>query len=245
MVDEARRVGVSELTMRFGVTDASIRRDLALLENEGRLRRVHGGAVCLSREANGSGFAAKLRLNASTKERIAARAARMVEPGQVVLFDSGTTVAAVAGQIPAGLRTRQAFTVVTYSLPVVTEVGRWDSPHLVCVGGLYLPDYRAFVGPQAIATLRDLAADIAFVGCDGLSPESGLTTPHTLVAEMGTNAVALARTVVVLADSSKIGRRGFLPISPLSDVDVLVTDAGADAGVLDEVRRAGVQVIIA
>ena len=97
------------------------------------------------------------------------------------------------------------------------------------MGGLYLPAYMAFVGPQAVESLRSLSADVAVVGCDGLSSAEGLTMPHQLVAEIGTILIERARRTVVVADSSKIGRRGFTPIAPATAIDVLVTDEHADA----------------
>ena len=245
LVDEDQRVSVADLTDRFRVTDASIRRDLIMLEEAGRLRRVHGGAVShLARLANGV-YASKLRVRREEKARIGAVAARLLHQGEVVLFDSGTTVAQVAAQMPASLRGTNAITAVTYSLPVIDEIGGWESPHLVCVGGLYLPEYRAFAGPQAIAGLRELTADTIFLGCDGLTLENGLTTPHVLVAETGAVATSRARRVIAVADSSKLGRQGFLPIVPLADVDVLVTDSAADPERVAEIRGAGVEVVLA
>jgi DeoR/GlpR family transcriptional regulator of sugar metabolism len=245
LVDEDQRVGVSDLTARFGVTDASIRRDLILLEGAGRLRRVHGGAVSLAAKLAGGVFANKLRVHREEKARIAAAAARLVSPGEIVLFDSGTTVAQVAMQMPPALRAPSAITVVTYSLPVVDEIGGWDAPHLVVVGGLYLPEYRAFVGPGTIEGLRTLTADTIFLGCDGLTVEAGLTTPHVLVAEVGSVATSRSRRVVAVADGSKLGRQGFTTIVPLSDVDMLITDAGADPERVAEIRAAGVEVLLA
>ena len=245
LVDEDQRVSVADLTDRFGVTDASIRRDLVLLEDAGRLRRVHGGAVSHAARLSSGVFTSKLRIHRDEKARIGAAAARLVRPGEIVLFDSGTTVAQVAAQMPPALRTASAITAVTYSLPVVDEIGGWEAPHLVVVGGLFLPDYRAFVGPQAIDGLRDLTADTFFVGCDGLTVEAGLTTPHVLVAEIGAVAAGRARRVVAVADASKLGRTGFTPIIPLSAVDVLITDTGADPDRVSELREAGVDVVLA
>lgn len=245
MVDDGQRVSVADLVVRFGVTDASIRRDLILLEGAGRLRRVHGGAVSLAAKLAGGAFANKLRLHREEKARIAAAAARLVSPGEIVAFDSGTTVAQVAAQMPAALRAPSAITVVTYSLPVIDEIGAWDAPHLVVVGGLYLPEYRAFVGPGTIEGLKTLTADTIFVGCDGLTPEAGLTTPHVLVAEVGSVATSRSRRVVAVADSSKLGRQGFTQIVPLSQVDLLITDTGADPRRVAEIRETGVEVILA
>lgn len=245
LVEEGRRVTVSDLTARYGVTDASIRRDLIMLEADGRLRRVHGGAVSGRGNGAGGAYAAKLRLHRDEKARIGLAAARLVSPGEIVLFDSGTTVAAVAARMPVPLRAPSAITVVTYSLPVVDEIGGWEAPHLVVVGGLYLPEYRSFAGPGAIEALRALTADTIFLGCDGLTVESGLTTPHVLVAEVGAMATSRGRRVVAVADSTKLGRQGFTTIVPLSEVDILITDAGADRDRVAEIREAGVEVILA
>jgi len=245
LVDDGQRVSVAELTGRFGVTDASIRRDLILLEGAGRLRRIHGGAVSHAARLAAGAYATKLRVHREEKARIASAAARLVQPGEVVLFDSGTTVAQVAAQMPPALRAPNAITAVTWSLPVVDEIGGWEAPHLVVVGGLYLPDYRAFVGPGTIEGLRDLTADVIFLGCDGLTVEAGLTTPHVLVAEVGAVATSRSRRVVAVADASKLGRQGFKPIIPLADVDTLITDAAADPERVAEIRAAGVEVILA
>lgn len=245
LVDEGQRVAVADLTLRFGVTDASIRRDLILLEGAGRLRRVHGGAVSVAAKLAGGVFANKLRVRREEKTRVAAAAARLVSPGEIVLFDSGTTVAQVATQMPAALRAPSAITAVTYSLPVVDEIGGWDAPHLVVVGGLYMPEFRAFVGPGTIQALRALTADTIFLGCDGLTIEAGLTTPHVLVAEVGAVATSRCRRVVAVADGSKLGRPGFTPIVPLSAVHILVTDSSADPEQVAQIREAGVEVILA
>lgn len=245
LVEIDQRVSVADLKERFNVTDASIRRDLTILERAGRLRRVHGGAVGRGAQLTSGVFATKLRARREQKARIGAFAARLVRRGEVVFFDSGTTVAQVAAQMPPVLRTPNAITAVTHSLPVIEEIGSWDGPHLVCLGGLYLPDYRAFVGPQAIASLRELAADVILLGCDGLTIESGLTTPHVLVAEVGAAATSRARRVVVVADASKLGRQGFTPIVPLNDVDVLITDLEADPELVSAIRDVGVEVLLA
>jgi len=245
LLEHAGRVSVAELAERFGVTDVSIRRDLTILEDAGRLRRVHGGAVLPSRGHRDSGYWLRAREHREAKQRIGSVAATLIRAGNTVVFDSGTTVAQVAAHVPGSLRRPNAITVVTNSLPVIDEVGNWDSPHLICLGGLYLPEYQALVGPQTVADMRDLWADIAFLGCDGLTGETGLTTPHVLVAEVGATMAARAARVVAVADGSKIGRRGFTPIVPLEAIHVLITDASADPAELERAREMGVEVIVA
>lgn len=245
LIEDEGRVSVAELAHRFGVTDVSIRRDLMILEDAGELRRVHGGAVPTSRSRREGVYAQKVRENRKLKARIGAVAATLVEPGDVVIFDSGSTVAQVAMHIAPALQRGSAITAVTNSLPVIREISGWDGPHLVCLGGLYLPDHEALVGPQTIADMRDLSADLVFVGCDGLTEETGLTTPHVLVAEVGATMTSRARRVVAVADSTKLGRRGFTPIAPLSAVNVLVTDTDADPAALRWVRAAGIELVVA
>jgi DeoR/GlpR family transcriptional regulator of sugar metabolism len=201
--------------------------------------------VSFSRAGTHGAYATKARENRERKARIGIAAASLIKAGDVVAFDSGSTVAQVAVQVPGPLRRGNAITAVTHSLPVVEEIASWDSPHLVCLGGLYLPDYRALVGPQTVADLRELSADIVFLGCDGLTLETGLTTPHVLVAEVGATMAVSARRVVAVADASKIGRRGFTPIVPLSAIHVLVTNDDADPAQLKAARETGIEVILA
>jgi DeoR/GlpR family transcriptional regulator of sugar metabolism len=245
LVAEHEEVEVSALAGRFGVTDTSIRRDLLLLEGQGRVKRIHGGAIAPHLAVRQGVFATKLREHPDEKRRIAAAAAALIRPGEVVLFDSGTTVAQVPAHVTPALRSGNAVTAVTHSLPVIHEVGAWEGPYLICLGGLFLPDYQAFVGPQTVASLRGLSADLVFLGCDGLTLEAGITTPHVLVAEVGAMMAARARRVIALADASKLGRFGFTTIVPLAQVDVLITDAGASPEQLARIRAAGVEVIVA
>lgn len=245
LVEDGERVSVAGLTSRFKVTDASIRRDLMILEDAGRLRRIHGGAVPHRGVRTHGVYAAKLREHREQKARIGAAAAALIKPGEVVMFDSGTTAVQVAAHVPGQLRRANAITAVTHSLPVIEELGDWEAPHLICLGGLFLPDYQAVVGPRAVAGLRDLSADIVFLGCDGCTVETGLTTPHMLVAEVGAMMAERARRVVAVADSSKLGRQGFTPIVPLRVVDLLITDDGADLEQVEQLREAGIDVVLA
>jgi DeoR/GlpR family transcriptional regulator of sugar metabolism len=245
LLGQEGRVSVAELAVRFGVTDVSIRRDLIILEGGGELRRIHGGAVPTGRSWRDGAYAVKARENHELKARIGAIGANLISAGDIVVFDSGSTVAQVASAVPPALQRGNAITVVTNSLPVIREISGWESPHLVCLGGLYLPDHEALVGPQTIADLRDLSADMVFIGCDGLTVETGLTTPHVLVAEIGATMASRARSVVAVADSTKIGRRGFTPIVPLGAINVLITDDGADAAVLARARGLGIEVVLA
>ncbi len=245
MVEERDTLSVAELMAQFNVTDTSIRHDLTVLEETGKLRRVRGGAVSRANARLNGLLAARARENLVEKRRIGRAAAGLVQAGNVVLFDSGSTVVEVAAHIPGALRSLHAITMVTHSLSVIQEVGTWEQPHLICLGGLYLPDYQASVGPVTLADLRELTADVAFLGCDGLTVEGGLRTPNMLLAEVGSAMAARARRVVVVADASKLGRDGFTPIVALEAVNVLVTDERADPGLIAQIRNLGIEVVLA
>jgi DeoR/GlpR family transcriptional regulator of sugar metabolism len=244
LLEDREYVSVADMAKRFGVTTMSVRRDLALLEQRGLVERVRGGAVPPRRSPRATGFFARARgAKVEEKQRIAEVAVGLLDPRAVVFFYSGTTVAAVATALPRLVRT--TMTLASNSLAVIEEASGWDNPHLVSLGGLYLPEYMAFVGPQTVRALQDLSADVAVVGCDGLSAEGGLTTPHQLVAEVGATMVSRARRVIVVADATKIGRQGFTPIAPTASIDVLVTDESADALEIAALRDRGVEVLVA
>jgi DeoR/GlpR family transcriptional regulator of sugar metabolism len=239
-VEERDFVSVKELSDEFGLTEMSVRRDLVALENENLVTRVRGGVTRRQVGEPSRLYAAGAQRNAAAKNRIARAAVQLIPANAVTFFYSGSTVAKTAALLSEEVR--GSLTIVTNSLPIINEVNSWDDPHLVGIGGTYLPAYMCFVGPQSLEALESLSADVAIMGCDGLSADGGLTTPHQLVAEIGASLIKRARHVIVVADSTKVGRRGFTPIAPVESIDVLVTDSEADPTEVESLRAAGVDV---
>lgn len=241
-LQEQEFVSVVDLAEEFGVTGMSLRRDLQALAERGLVTRVRGGATRTRAVAASRVYLESERRHPQAKAKIARAAAELIRDERIAFFYSGSTVAKVAAALPE--ETRATLTVVTPALPVINEVSSWSEPHLVAVGGTYLPSYMAFVGPQAIASLKALNAEVAIVGCDGLTSAGGLTTPHQLVAEVGATMIERSRRTIVVADSSKIGVRGFTPIAPATSITTLVTDADADRSELEALRGLGIQVVL-
>ncbi|MGN9769012.1 DeoR/GlpR family DNA-binding transcription regulator [Micromonospora sp. SD12] len=217
-------VRVSHLVSRFGVSDMTIRRDLEVLAELGLVDKVHGGATLPGPgSAEEPGFAAKSVRQQAEKRAIAGRAAALVEPGMAVALSAGTTTAALATLL-ADVR---GLTVVTNSIPVADALHqnpRADRT-VVLTGGIRTPS-DALTGPVAEAAIGSLNVDVLFLGVHGMSPRTGFTTPNLL--EAGTNRclIEASRRLVVLADHTKWETVGMATIAPLSEADVLVTDAG-------------------
>lgn len=237
-------VYVTELSRSFGISEVSIRRDLEQMARRGLLERVHGGAVAVL--AGGTGeLPPTLIPHLDEKRRIGRAAAALVRPGDRVLFDSGATVLEVARALGNNQSGTGNLTAITCSLSIVQELGQRQGIHLLLLGGIYLPEYGVVVGPQTIENLRGLHADKVFLGTDGLTLDHGVTTANVLEAEVDRAMVRAAAQIIVVADASKIGCVGLTAISPLSKIDVLVTDQAAPGDFLAKLRHMGVQVVVA
>jgi DeoR family fructose operon transcriptional repressor len=237
----ARTLKVTNLSEALGVSEVSIRRDLQILEDMGLLKRVHGGAVAIP---DSEAYSSRWYENLEKKERIGRAAAEMVQRGDRLIIDSGTSPLQVARHLSAELVTLGTLTVITASMPIVREVGSHPGIHLILLGGVYLPAYDLVVGPQTIDNLKDLHADKLFLGTDGLTFSQGITTANVLEAEVDRAMVNASSEVIVVSDSSKIGVIGLVTIMPLTRIDKLVTDSGAPADFVVELREQGVEVVL-
>ncbi|HWG60085.1 MAG TPA: DeoR/GlpR family DNA-binding transcription regulator [Streptosporangiaceae bacterium] len=228
---EVRRIGsarVSDLTQQLGVSDMTIRRDLEVLARSGLIEKVHGGAVLPGAPSNHEpGFEAKSVLEKPQKEAIARAAAALVDPGTAIALSAGTTTFALAQQ----LLDVTDLTIVTNSIRVANvfespRPGAQLSGHasVVLTGGVRTPS-DALVGPIADLGIRSLHVDQLFLGCHGVDPVAGLTTPNLAEAETNRAFVHAARRVTVVADHTKWGIVGLSSFADLDDVDTIVTDS--------------------
>lgn len=227
ILDELQRNGsalISGLAEQLSVSEMTIRRDLAGLERDGLLERVHGGAVLAQRGVEEPGFDKKVLCQRAEKGAIAALAATMVKPGSAIGLSAGTTTCMLARQ----LAQVEGVTVLTNSMKVWNELQRpGDSrSHVILTGGDFRTPSDALVGPTADATIRSKYVDMLFLGVHGMDPVAGLTTPNISEAETNRTFIAHARRLVVLADHTKWRTVGLHIIAQLSDADTIVTDGG-------------------
>lgn len=244
LLSERGHVRVTDLVSTLGVTDTSIRRDLISLESEGRLRRIHGGAVPIPIDPRAQRFGEMRQLHLAEKRRIGAAAAEMVNAGDILILDSGTTTLQVAAYIPKGLRAGGMLTIVTNSLPLADEMRTWPAPNLVLLGGFYLPDYQATVGPQALEQLSRISADKVFLGADGLTLAEGITTRHVLMADLDRLMAERSRQVILTTDSSKLGRPGLVRVIGIGQVHRVITGREAPTDIVEAIRAEGVEVLL-
>ncbi|HNM97388.1 MAG TPA: DeoR/GlpR family DNA-binding transcription regulator [Marmoricola sp.] len=227
-------VKVSDLVERLGVSDMTIRRDLAELQSQGKLEKVHGGArLRLDPATLEPGFEAKSARRTAEKDAIATCAASLVKPGAAIAVSAGTTTHALARHLVhvPGL------TVVTNSVWVadVLHRGGGEGSSVLLTGGLRTPS-DALVGPLTLASLAGLNLDAFFLGVHGMDARAGLTTPNLLEAETNRAMVRGAARLIVVADSSKWGLIGMASMAALDEVDVLVTDTGLSSTAAAELR---------
>ncbi|MGH2607394.1 MAG: DeoR/GlpR family DNA-binding transcription regulator [Anaerolineales bacterium] len=208
----------------LGVSEATVRRDLERLEKEG-VERTHGGAMLSQRLPKEPAYARSALAHPEEKRRIGRAAAELVEPGDTIFVNSGTTTT----QFVRALRGRPALaglTVVTNSLSAALEAreGGWET---ILVGGSFRPISNSVVGRFAVETLRQIYAAKAFLGVDGISLKFGCTTPISGEAEVARQMIEHARgSVVIVADHSKWGVVSNFPLASLDEIDVLVADDG-------------------
>jgi DeoR family fructose operon transcriptional repressor len=243
LVADRGRLAVAALAEEFGVTTETVRRDLAVLERAGMLRRVHGGAVPTGAlTLVEPGLAERHRSRSEQKRAIAAAAAALLPgaDGSIVL-DGGTTTAALAEILPVGRR----LLAVTSSIPIAARLSMTPGVTLHLLGGRVRGITQCAVGETTVRALTDLRVDVAFLGTNGITPDHGFTTPDDAEAATKRAMVHAGQRVVVLADSTKLGREQLVRFAAVEDVDVLVTDSGADPGVVAELEKAGVEVVVA
>lgn len=242
ILEQARsrsKVEVSTLAEELDVTTETIRRDLAMLERQGQLRRVHGGAVHVQRLGYEPSVDTRRGQHADQKARIGRAARDLLPDGGSILIDGGTTTLELVRNLPSGFR----ITAVTNSLRAATLLAELPQVELMLLGGRLREVTGAAVGPWPRSALAELRVDVAFMGTNGLTPEAGLTTPDQAEAEVKRAMVAAAGRVVCLTDHTKVGLAQLCRFARLAEVDTIVTDTGLDDSLADELRAAGPEVI--
>ncbi|MBM4862712.1 DeoR/GlpR family DNA-binding transcription regulator [Vibrio parahaemolyticus] len=240
------QVLVKELALRFNTSEVTLRADLKALEKEGRLKRFFGGARPIQTSPTYSEISPEVQIdkryqiNADAKHRIAAKAATLVCPSDTIILDSGSTTHLVA----KNLSSFRSNTIITNNLSACVALMDSEEITLVVIGGTYRTKTKSLHGHRAEQSLEGIQADVLFVGADGLSPESGITTFNEgyAITEHMANSV---KRVIAVVDSTKLGRVGFNKVLDSSRIHTLIIDDGITPEEISEFESKGIEIIIA
>jgi DeoR family transcriptional regulator of aga operon len=236
LIQHQGRALVSDLSEQLNISQITIRKDLDYLQSKGVIQRSHGGALRVQSSALiDPTLQEKQKHNFREKERIAAAATKMVEEGQCIILDSGTTTTAVAER----LKRFKQLTVITNAVNIAAELAGTDF-EVILVGGTLRKNSFSLVGPLAEDNLEEMHADILFLGVDGFDLEVGITTPNFLESRVNRAMVKAARQVVAVCDSSKFGRRSLSRIVPPGAIHHVITDQNLPNEIQEALRAMGI-----
>lgn len=233
-------VSVSDLSDALKVSAVTIRKDLKFLEEKKLLFRSHGSASHVDPYVNDRPVNIKESIQVDEKRRIALKAVSFITPEDSIIIGSGTTVLEVARAIdPFG-----KLTVLTAAMNITQALLGHKEVEIVQLGGVVRKSSSSVVGPYAEQMLKDFACSKLFLGVDGIDLEFGLTTTNMLEAHLNQVMMKSAHKTIVVADSSKFGRKGFGKICDFDAVDVIITDSGINPAYVKKIEELGVKLVV-
>jgi DeoR/GlpR family transcriptional regulator of sugar metabolism len=238
-LQKAEFASLEELAIQVGVSQSTVRRDLAVLEAAGTVRRTHGGARIINPRSDEFIFSARDTHQLEEKEAIGRACAGLILPGQSVIIDAGTTVYHVARHLE-DLRPQ----IITNSLPVANLYASASSVEVIVSGGVIYPRLGVLVGPLAVQTFAKMHADVAVMGAGGITLD-GITNSHGLLIEIQEMMIRAAQKVIFCLDHTKFGRKSVSFLCGLENLHVIVTDNAAPQDLVQGLRERGRDVIVA
>lgn len=239
-IKENSKVTIQELCEEMNVSSVTIRKDLKLLEDKSLLFRTKGGASSNNPYAIDRPILIKESINSDEKVKIAKAAVSLIQDNDSILIGSGTTAYALARQLNPSHR----ITVITPALKVALELCTKPNIEVLQLGGLIRPNSSSVAGQYAMRILDDVSCGILFLGVDGIDLEFGITISNITEATLNQKMLQTSQKVVVLADSTKFGRRGLGKICNLEDVDCIITDSETPKKYIHALEEAGIKVIV-
>jgi DeoR/GlpR family transcriptional regulator of sugar metabolism len=240
MFESQEFVDLETLRHELDASESSVRRDLDILEDAGALKRVYGGAIAQqTTPSRAFDFAAESERLSSEKDRIAKMAAGLIEDGETVILDGGSTVAAVAYELAA-----KPLHIVTNSLPIAECFEAQRNIELTLTGGTFDPRLRMMVGPFCEQMLGAIRADTLIMGIGGVT-EAGFSNNNTLAVGAQQKMLSAVNRVIVVADHTKFGRGAMIPVAPLRAANMVISDRGLAPEFVELLRVNRVEVLLA
>jgi DeoR family transcriptional regulator, aga operon transcriptional repressor len=233
-------INVLNLCEDLNVSSVTIRKDLKLLEDKNLLFRTHGGGTLTNPYTVDRHVNEKEKIRATEKMDIGSYAATLIQPNDCIIIASGTTVLSLARNI----KPQSNLTVITAALNVATELNLHPEIEVLVLGGVLRKSSSSATGNYAEQILDDFSCSKLFLGVDGIDIEFGLTTTNVMEAQLNRKMIKTAQKTIVLADSSKFGKRGFGRICGLEEVDQVITDKAVSEHTVETLKSMGIEVTI-
>ena len=230
-------VDLESLCRQLEASESSVRRDLSELEQQRVLKRVHGGALAIKPRDQLLDFSWQSTRNAAEKQRIAQLAASLVEDGQTVILDGGSTTAAVAAELA-----NRSLNIITNSLAIAEIFKNSRQIEVTLTGGYLYPRLEIMLGPLCESTLAGIAADVLIMGIGGIT-EAGLSNNITLLVGSERKMIEVARKVIIVADHTKFGKPAMVHLAPIDIVDIIVSDEGLAPEYREMLQAQGIQFV--
>ncbi|MBN8785973.1 MAG: DeoR/GlpR transcriptional regulator [Terrimonas sp.] len=240
-LEKKGQVDVTTLSKTLKVSEVTIRNDLRRLEQKNALIRARGGAIKIDRVGMDFTISDKNKQNLVQKKRIGKAAASLIEPGDTIILDSGTTTMEIA----KNLGTVGELTVITNAMNIANQLAEHVKVNVIIPGGSLRKNSLSLIGPTAEESFKNYFCDKLFLAVDGFSVTHGLSTPNVEEAHLNRVMIAISKQVIVVADSTKFHKRSFAFIAGTNDIDVLVTDEGIPEEDQKKLETAGIKVVIA
>jgi DeoR family transcriptional regulator of aga operon len=239
-LEEDGSVTVLELSKEFNVSAVTIRKDLTLLEELNLLFRSNGKAIRKNPYTHEKSVNEKEKIHQGEKNKIAIKAAELIKPFDSIILASGTTIIEMAHQI----KPIKGITVLTASLNVALIVSELNGVDVIQLGGALRQSSSSVIGPIGEQMLSEFTCSKLFLGVDGIDIDFGLSTTSSMEASINKVMIKSAQKIIILADSSKFGRKGFGRICGLEDVDQIITDSGIEDSYKDKLTKLGIDVVV-
>ncbi len=240
MIQATGKVKVTELSSIFNVSEVTIRTDLAEMESQGLLSRIHGGAIYSYKPYYSMNLNQRLETNQYEKVEIAEKISKLINPNDTIMLNSGTTTLLTFRKFPAEYN----LNIVTNSISIALEASSNPNYNVVLVGGSVNTKYQFTYGTDAIMQLKKYRADKLILSVDGIDIENGFTTYYDKEADIDRIMLERSRTCIIAADSSKFNHSAFVNISEISVADTIVTNARCNKLYLNQLKELGIDVIV-
>jgi DeoR family transcriptional regulator, aga operon transcriptional repressor len=239
-IEQQQRITVNQIVAQFDVSLATARRDLEVLADQGKVQRVHGGAIAVRQASPEPPILQRTTEQTSEKVRIGQAAADLIHDGETVFLSSGTTVLEVARQ----LHGKRNLTVITNSMLVVNELASTNDITVISLGGILRHSEMSLIGHITELALSELRAEKVILGIRAIDPENGLTSGYLPETMTDRAILKIGREVIVVADHTKCGASATAFVAPITSVHTLITDSATPQDFIAAVRAQGVKVTV-